>query len=171
MSSATSPRASSAAARKSCLSRNTSPSASAAHWLMPPLPSGCSRPSASRSDRRHPQRHPNVAAVRQQGHQDLSCLRRVLRHGRRDRAGRELLPPRRTGAGREEADPLSARSGRRRQELDRRAAEAADGARSVLRNQGLAGERVAARPVRSRRRRSRCSRRNTAFRAATSTAS
>ena len=59
-----------------------------------------------------------------------------------------LLPPRRAGPGGEEADPLSARPGRRRQELDRRAAEAADGARAVLRDQGLAGERVAARPVR-----------------------
>jgi hypothetical protein len=48
----------------------------------------------------------------------------------------------------EEADPLPARPGRRRQELDRRAPQAADGARAVLRDQGLAGERVAARPVR-----------------------
>ena len=62
-----------------------------------------------------------------------------------------LLPPRRAGPGGEEADPLPARPGRRRQELDRRAAEAADGARAVLRDQGLAGERVAARPVRRRR--------------------
>ena len=59
-----------------------------------------------------------------------------------------LLPPRGAGPGGEEADPLPARPGRRRQELDRRAAEAADGARAVLRDQGLAGERVAARPVR-----------------------
>ena len=64
-----------------------------------------------------------------------------------------LLPPRGAGAGREEADPLPARPGRRRQELDRRAAEAADGARAVLCDQGLAGERIAARPVRPRRRR------------------
>ena len=41
--------------------------------------------------------------------------------------------------------------GRRRQELDRRAAQAAHGAGAVLRHQGLAGERVAARPVRRRR--------------------
>ena len=61
-----------------------------------------------------------------------------------------LLPPRRAGAGREEADPLPARPGRRRQELDRRAAEAADAGRAVLRHQGLAGERVAAGPVRRR---------------------
>ena len=76
-----------------------------------------------------------------------------------------LLPPRRAGPGGEEADPLPARPGRRRQELDRRAAEAADGARAVLRDQGLAGERVAARPVRRRTRTARCSRRNTASRA------
>ena len=64
-----------------------------------------------------------------------------------------LLPPRRAGPGREEADPLPAGPGGRRQELDRRAPEAADGARAVLRDQGLAGQRVAARPVRRGRRR------------------
>ena len=102
-------------------------------------------------DGRYAQRRQALAPVRQQGHQDLSRLRRVLRHGGRDRAGRQLLPPRRPGAGGEEADPLPARPGRRRQELDRRAAQAADGARAVLHDQGLAGERVAARPVRSDR--------------------
>ena len=99
-------------------------------------------------DGRHAQRPAHVAHLRQQGHQDLPRLRRVLRHGGRHRAGGELLPPCRAGPGGEEADPLSARAGRRRQELDRRTAQAADGAGAVLRDQGLAGERVAARPVR-----------------------
>ena len=102
-------------------------------------------------DDRHPQRPAHVAPVRQQGHQALSGLRRVLRHGGGDRAGRLLLPPCRAGSRGKEADPLSARPGGRRQEFDRRAAEAADGAGALLRDQGLAGERVAARPVRSRR--------------------
>ena len=41
-----------------------------------------------------------------------------------------LLPPCRAGPGRKEADPLPAGPGRRRQDLDRRAAQAADGARA-----------------------------------------
>ena len=52
-----------------------------------------------------------------------------------------------------QADPLPARPRRRRQELDRRAAQAADGRLADLRAQGLAGERVAARPVRPAERR------------------
>jgi hypothetical protein len=75
------------------------------------------------------------------------------------------------GPRREEADPLSARPGRRRQELDRRAPEDADGAGAVLRDQGIAGERVAARALRCRPRTGPCSRRNTAFRRATCSAS
>jgi hypothetical protein len=100
---------------------------------------------------RHAQRHAAVAPVREQGHQDLSRLRRVLRHGRCDRAGRLVLPPCRAGARGEETDPLPARPRGRRQELDRRAPEAADAGRALLRHQGLAGERVATRPVRSGR--------------------
>ena len=50
----------------------------------------------------------------------------------------------------EEADPLSAGPGGRRQELDRRAPQAADAGGAFLRDQGFAGERVAARPVRRR---------------------
>ena len=88
MSSATLPRASSAVAKKSCRSKTTSRSASAIRWPTPPPPSACSRPSASPQmvDTRNDTAP--VAHVRQQGHQDLSRLRRVLRHGRRDRAGR-----------------------------------------------------------------------------------
>jgi serine protein kinase len=69
-----------------------------------------------------------VAHLRQQGHQDLSGLPRVLRHGGSDRAGRLLLPPRGAGPGRTQADPLPAGPGRRRQVLDRRKAQAPDGA-------------------------------------------
>ena len=64
-----------------------------------------------------------------------------------------LLPPCGAGPGREEADPLSAGPGGRRQEQHRRAAEAADAGRALLCHQGLAGERIAAGPVRRRRRR------------------
>ena len=64
-----------------------------------------------------------------------------------------LLPPCGAGPGREEADPLSAGSGGRRQEQHRRTAEAADAGRALLCHQGLAGQRVAAGPVRRGRRR------------------
>ena len=52
-----------------------------------------------------------------------------------------------------QADPLPARPRRRRQELDRRAAEAADGAGALLFHQGFAGQRIAARPLQRHRRR------------------
>ena len=117
-------------------------------------------------DGRHAQRPAAVAHLRQQGHQaSIPAFAEFYGMEDADRAGRVLLPPRRAGAGRKEADPLPARPGRRRQELDRRAPEAADGAGAVLRDQGFAGERVAAGPVRHRRGRRRCSRRNTASRA------
>ena len=98
---------------------------------------------------RHAQRPAHVAPLRQQGHQDLSRVRRVLRHGGRDRAGRlaTSATPRRGWRKRSRSSICWARSAAARS-LDRRAAEAADGARAVLRDQGLAGERVAARPVR-----------------------
>ena len=48
-----------------------------------------------------------------------------------------------------QADPLSAGAGRRRQVVDRRAAEGGDGEAPDLRDQGLAGQRIAARPVRA----------------------
>ncbi len=54
-----------------------------------------------------------------------------------------LLPARGPGAGRKEADPLPARPGGRRQELDRRASQATDAGGAVLCDQGVAGERVA----------------------------
>ena len=65
-----------------------------------------------------------------------------------------LLPPCGAGAGGKEADPLSARPGGRRQELDCRAAEAADAGRALLCHQGLAGQRIATRLVRHDRGRS-----------------
>ncbi len=86
-------------------------------------------------------------------------------------ADRRLLQPRRAGARGAQAGALPARSGGRRQVVDRRAAEAADGGASDLRAEGLAGERVAARPVPSGARRRRCSRTSTASRSATSPAS
>jgi hypothetical protein len=102
------------------------------------------------ADGGHPQRPAAVAHLRQQGHQDLPRLRRVLRHGRRHRAGGVLLPPCGAGSGGKEADPLPAGPSGRRQELHRRAPEGADAGGAVLRHQGLAGERVAARPVQRR---------------------
>ncbi len=104
-------------------------------------------------DGRHPARPAPVAHLRQQGDPDLPGVQGFLRHGGADRAGRLLLPPRGAGPGGEKADPLPAGPGRRRQVVDRRAAEAADGAGALLRDQGLAGERVAAGPVQQRRRR------------------
>ena len=98
---------------------------------------------------RHAQRSAPVAHLLQSRHQALSGLPGVLRHGGRDRADRRLLQARRTGSGRAQADSLSAGPGRRRQVLDRRAPEAADGAQADLRAQGLAGQRVSARPVRA----------------------
>ena len=112
-----------------------------------------------------------VADLRQPRHPALSGVPRVLRHGGRDRADRRVLQARGAGARGDEADPLSAGAGRRRQVVDRRAAEGGDG--------------EAARSTRSRARRStnrrsacsrrsgsaRCWRRTTAFRAAISPAS
>ena len=84
--------------------------------------------------------------------QDLSGLRRFLRHGRDDRADRRLLPPRRAGARRAQAGALPAGPGRRRQIVAGRAAEAADGERADLRAEGRQRDqpdlREPARPVR-----------------------
>ena len=64
-----------------------------------------------------------------------------------------LLPPRRAGPRRAQADPLSARPGRRRQVLARRAPEGADGRAADLcaegRRRAQPGVRKPARPVRS----------------------
>ena len=83
--------------------------------------------------------------------QALSLLRRLLRHGRHDRAHRRLLPARRAGARGAQADPLSAWPGRRRQVVARRAAQGADGDAADLRAEGRRrdqpGVRIAARPV------------------------
>ena len=102
---------------------------------------------------------------------NLSGLQGVLRHGGRHRAGGVVLPSCRAGPGRKEADPVFAGPRGRRQEFDRRAPEAAHGARALLRHPGLARERIAARAVRHHRRRPKSSKKSTAFRAATSTAS
>ena len=72
--------------------------------------------------------------------QGLSGVRRFLRDGRDDRADRRLLPPRRAGSRRAQADPLSAGPGRRRQILARRAAEAADGEGAGLCAEGRQGD-------------------------------
>ena len=116
--------------------------------------------------RRHPQRSASRPDLRQPRHPALPGVPRVLRHGGRDRADRRLLQARRAGARREEADPLSAGTGRRRQVLDRRAPEGGDGVASDLRDQGFAGQRVAARPVRARAVRRRAGSATTASRAA-----
>ena len=93
-------------------------------------------------------------------------VRRVLRHGGRDRADRRLLQACGAGSRGEEADPLPAGSGRRRQVVDRRAAQGGD---------GKASPSTRSRARRSTNRRSVCSRpsasapcwrRTTAFRAA-----
>ena len=81
-----------------------------------------------------------------------------------------VLPPRGAGPGREEADPLPARPGRRRQVVDRRAAEAADGA--ACRSTRIKGSPVNESPLGlfdAGRGRRRCWRRSTASRAATCT--
>ena len=81
-----------------------------------------------------------------------------------------FLPPCGAGPGRAQADPLSARPGRRRQVVARRAAEVADGSPSDLcaegRRRTQPGVRKPARACSIRTRWGRCSRRNTAFRAA-----
>ena len=102
-------------------------------------------------DHRHPPRPAPVAHLRQQDDAHLSRVQGFLRTGRADRAGRRLLPACGAGAGRKEADPLPAGPGGRRQVVDRRAPEAADGAGPVLRAQGFARQRIAAGPVQQRR--------------------
>ena len=83
----------------------------------------------------------------------LSGLRRILRHGRDDRAHRRILPARRPGPRGAQADPLSARPGRRRKIVAGRAAEIADGSPSDLcaegRRRTQPGVRKPAQPVRS----------------------
>ena len=100
---------------------------------------------------RHPPRPAAVAHLRQQDGPHLPGLQGFLRSRGADRTGRLALPPCRAGPGGEEADPVPAGPRGRRQVVDRRAPEAADGAGAVLRHQGLAGERVAAGPVQQRR--------------------
>ena len=98
----------------------------------------------------------------------IPAFRRVLRHGRRDRAGRRRTSatPRRASRRRSRSSTCSARSAAASRSIAERLKQLME-QRAVLRDQGLAGERVAARPVRRRRRRRRSSRRNTASRAAT----
>ena len=61
----------------------------------------------------------------------LSGICRVLRNGGDDRADRQLLPARSAGSGRAEADPLSARPGRRRQIFTGRASEGSRGTQPI----------------------------------------
>ena len=75
--------------------------------------------------RRHPQRSAPRPALRQPRHPALPGVPRVLRHGGRDRADRRVLQARGAGSRGEEADPLPAGPRRRRQVVDRRAAQGA----------------------------------------------
>jgi serine protein kinase len=85
-------------------------------------------------------------------HARLPGLRRIPRHGRSHRAHCRVLPACRSGSGRAQANPLSARPGRRRQIVARRAAEVVDGGSSHLRAEGWRRTqpcvRVTAQPVR-----------------------
>ena len=118
---------------------------------------GRRRAHAQRDRRAGDGRHEPGSAARPHFHepddQGLSRIRRFLRDGGDDRADRRLLPSCRTGARGAQADSLSAGSGRRRQILARRAAEAADGERAGLCLEGRQGNqpglREPARPVRS----------------------
>ena len=84
---------------------------------------------------------------RQPRHPALPGVQRVLRNGGRDRPDRRVLQARGAGARGEETDPLSAGTRWRRQVVDRRAAQSGDGSLPHLRDQGVAGQRIAARPV------------------------
>jgi hypothetical protein len=120
---------------------------------MPPPPNACCAQSASRSGR-HPQRPAPVTPVRQQGDQDLSGLRRVLRPGRRIEQVVSYF--RHAAQGLEEKKQilyLLGPVGGGKSSIAERKAEVADAGGAVLRDQGFAGERIAARPVRSGRRR------------------
>ena len=103
---------------------------------------------------RHQQGRAARPHFREPDDQDLSRLRRFLRHGGHDRADRRLFPLCRPGARGAQADPLSARPRRRRQIVAGRAAEEADGAAADLHAEGRRpdqpGLRIAARPVPSR---------------------
>ena len=97
----------------------------------------------------------------------LPRLPRVLRHGGGDRADRRLLQARGAGPRGEEADPLPAGPGRRRQVLHLRAAEDGDG--GTARSTRSRARRSTNRRSASSRPRStaRCSSASTASRAAT----
>ena len=92
---------------------------------------------------RYPPQPAHVAHFFQQGHQGLPGIQGFLRHGGDHRADRVLLPPRRAGAGRAQADSLSAGAGGWRQVVAGGKAQAPDGKNAVLRRQRLAGERFA----------------------------
>src|SRR5271165_6411093 len=87
--------------------------------------------------------------------QGLPRILRLLRDGGDDRADRRLLPARRAGSRRAQADPLSAGPGRWRQIVARRTAETADGKRAGVCAEGRQGNqprlRKPARLVRSAR--------------------
>ena len=96
----------------------------------------CGRTAAGGDRRTHDDRHGEGCSpwpdLLEPHHARLSGVRRLLRHGRNDRAHRRVLPARRAGSRRAQADPLSAGTGRRRQVLARRAAQVADGSPSDL---------------------------------------
>ena len=106
-------------------------------------------------DRGHRTRSSAEPHLRQPHHRPLPGVQRFLRHGGDDRADRRLPAPRLAGAGGAQADPLSARPGRRRQILARRTHQGARGTGAGLRAQGRPGHQPVAgkpaRPVRQRR--------------------
>ena len=123
----------------------------------PLMYAGRARAPARRDRRAGDGRHLEGPAARAHLHEPhdprLSGVRRILRHGRDDRADRRLLPPGRAGAGGAQADPLPARPRRRRKVLARRAHQGADGGAADLRAEGgrgyQPGLREPALPVRS----------------------
>src|SRR5229473_615241 len=72
----------------------------------------------------------------EQDHARLSSLRRILWHGRNDRAHRRVLPARGARSGRAQADSLSAGAGGRWKIVAGGAAEIVDGSPSHLRAEG-----------------------------------
>ncbi len=115
---------------------------------------------------RHEQASKTVAHLLQPHDQDLSLLRRLLRHGRHDRADRGLLQACRARLGGAPADSLSPGPRGRRQVLARRAAQGSDGnaCRSTCSRRAIRSARYSRRRsgFSSRNRWASCSKRNTA---------
>ena len=119
---------------------------------------------------RHAQRPAPVAHLRQPGHQALPRVRAssTAWKTRSSRSSRSSSMPRRASRRRSRSSTCSGPVGGGKSSIAERLKQLME-QRADLRAQGLAGQRVAARPVRTRARRRRCSRRNTASRAATCT--